>query len=197
MFVFAYASLLSPNSLAATLPGVDPSACVPAWCDGYTRTFSVGFPNSGSEPDKEYRDTSGHRPPIVRFCDLAPAPGSRVNGICIPVDDDALTRLRRRERRYDEIAVRHLTRMYANESMFDVEVVAFIGKPRYRTVPGDAGVVPADYLGTALAGAHHWNNVVPGFLEDFHHSTILPAPAEIVPLTRIDHPADDADRAAG
>ncbi|MBB6390081.1 hypothetical protein [Microbacterium thalassium] len=186
MYVFAYASLLSPASLAATLPGIDPADCVPAWCGDRERTFSVAFPNDGSEPDKEYRDVSGERPEIVRFCDLPPAPGSRVNGICIPVDDARLARLRRRELRYDEVAVHADVSAYADGRMFERDVVAFVGSARYRAAPEDPGVVPRSYLDTALTGARHWDAVAPGFLADFHRTTLMPDPGQVVALTRID-----------
>ncbi|WES63771.1 hypothetical protein P0L94_15030 [Microbacter sp. GSS18] len=186
MFVFAYASLLHPDSLSATLPGVLLSDCVPVWFEGRERTFSVAFPNAGSEPDKEYRDDAGRRPPAVRFCDLTPSPGSRVNGVCIPVDDAALMRLRQRERRYDEVVIAAEVRTYADESMFAHEVVAFIGKQRYRAATRETGVVPAGYLETAVSGARHWDAVAPGFFDHFRRSTVMPAPHEVVPLTRID-----------
>jgi len=197
MFVFAYASLLSPGSLRATLPGIDTAEGVPVWCDDWERTFSVAFPNDGSEPDKEYRDADGQRPASVRFCDLTPDPGSRVNGVCIPVDDAALDRLRRRERRYDEVAVHAGIRTYADGSMLPREVVAFVGKPRYRATAREAGVVPAAYLDTALAGARHWDGVAPGFLDDFHRTTVMPASADVVALTRIDRPDDGLGHSPG
>jgi hypothetical protein len=50
---------MDPESLSRTLPEVDLAACVPAMCRDYLRSFSVAFPNDGSETDKAYFDPRG------------------------------------------------------------------------------------------------------------------------------------------
>jgi hypothetical protein len=50
---------------------------------------------------KHYRRPDGSRPDVfVAFLDLVRTPGAAVNGVCLPVDDDALALLDRRERNY-------------------------------------------------------------------------------------------------
>lgn len=137
MYVFSYGSLLDPESLRRTLPEVDPAACVPAVCRDYVRSFSVAFPNDGSQTDKAYFDPRGDRPAVVLFCDIRPAPRQRVNGICVPLDDIALETLRRRELRYDLADVTELTSPYpATRRGLPGRVVTFIGKERF-TRPDD------------------------------------------------------------
>jgi hypothetical protein len=189
VYVFSYGSLLDPESLSRTLPEVDLAACVPAVCRDYVRSFSVAFPNDGSEADKAYFDLHGARPDVVLFCDIQPAPRQRVNGICLPLDEIALEALRRRELRYDLADVTELTLAYpATHARLSGPVVTFMGKSRF-TRPGDVdrGVVSADYLETVEGGAAYWDQRYPGFADDYRATTVSPDPSRVVALTRVDH----------
>ncbi len=93
LYVFAYGSLLSPVSLLSTLPDVDLDELVPASLVGHERVFDVAFPNDGSQPDKQYHDARGDRPPYVLFANISPRPESSVNGVLVPVDDSRLQSL--------------------------------------------------------------------------------------------------------
>jgi len=185
--VFSYGSLTDPGSLSRTLPEVDLAACVPAVCRDYARSFSVAFPNDGSETDKAYFDLRGGRPDVVLFCDIRPTPRQRVNGICLPLDEIALEALRRRELRYDLVDVTELTSAYpAAHAGLSGPVVTFIGKSRF-TRPDDVarGMVSADYLETVEGGAAYWDQRYPGFADDYRATTVSPDPTRVVPLTRV------------
>lgn len=177
--VFAYGSLLQPDSLRETLPSADISACVPARCGGMTRAFDVAFPNDGSQPDKAYFDRNGLRPPFVLFANLTASAGY-ANGVCIPVSAADLATLADRERRYAPVDVTGLIDPYPGWSLPPGEVLAFLGRPQFR---GSAGVVPASYIRSVLDGGAHWDAVCPGFLQDLH-STIPTAPT--AELRRVD-----------
>jgi hypothetical protein len=65
-------------------------------CVGTTSSRSPSrFPNDGSKEDKAYFDSQSHRPDVVLFCDIRPAPQRCVNGICVPLGEDALQTLNR------------------------------------------------------------------------------------------------------
>lgn len=182
--VFAYGSLLSPTTLLSTLPGIRLDDVAPAKVRGYQRVFDVAFPNDGSQADKAYY--SGEvRPPFVLFVNLSVRPSAVVNGILIPVSDSQLDRLRERERRYE------LTDCSgAIESTTPAEaarVVTFTGMPAFTTAEDvGAGVVAQNYVDLIQAGARHWDERHPGFLNDFHESTQMPSADAIVPLRRVD-----------
>ncbi len=195
--VFAYGSLLLPESLARTLPGVDPDDCVPARCRGRRRTFGVAFPNGGSQPDKAYLDADGRRPAHVLFATLVPTgvgpvdgvgvvDGARaVNGACIPVCADDLAALRDRERRYSLVDVTARVRPYPGHRPLHGPVLAFVGRPQF-TRPEDvaAGVAPHEYVESIERGAVHWEGRCAGFLADFAAST--EPPAAVAALIRVD-----------
>jgi hypothetical protein len=96
-FVFAY------GSLAADLAGGEV-----ARLRGYRRIWGVAMDNSVDLPGyKHYRLRSdGSRPPVfVAFLDLLADAGAATRGVCVPVAEEQLPDLDRRERNYDRIDV--------------------------------------------------------------------------------------------
>lgn len=186
MFVFAYGSLMAPESLRRTLPGVAPPTCIPARCDGYVRTFSVAFPNEGSQRDKMYLDAAGVRPPVVLFCDMPEDAGRWVNGVCVPIDEAGLAALDQRELRYTRHTVSAKVTSCGSAAIRG-PVVAYIGAAPF-TSPADIerGVVHHEYLQQIDEGARFWDRTYPGFYADFLASTILPPASRIIELRRID-----------
>ncbi|MEZ5118373.1 MAG: gamma-glutamylcyclotransferase family protein [Candidatus Nanopelagicales bacterium] len=180
-YLFAYGSLLSPASLLPTLPAVDIDDIVPARLAGYRRVFNVAFPNDGSQPDKAYFDEAGGRPPFVLFSNLVPHSEANTNGILVPVSDEQLGALRARERRYGLVTVPARTDTASSSR----PVLTFVGAESF-TAPRDvrAGVVAASYLNLLVDGAQFWEQRHPGFLDEFHASTRMPADA--VALRRVD-----------
>jgi cation transport regulator ChaC len=185
--VFGYGSLMSPASLAATLPHVALQDCVPGRLAGHVRTFDVAFPNDGSQPDKAYVAPEGHRPPEVLFANLRRAdPGSAVNGLLIPATDEDLARLRERELRYQLVDVTDQASPYPQWGDRRGGVVAFVGRDRFTGPVGPDARLPEAYLRAVEDGAMYWEQRCPGFLADFVASTRAPRPSRVAALERID-----------
>ena len=182
VLVFAYGSLMHPDSLAATIP--DARAALPASCRGFRRCFDVAFPNDGTQPDKAYLDPDGRRPPAVLFANLHADPAATVNGVCIPLGPDGLARLRSRELRYDLVDLTGRVHAYPGAAQITGRVVAFLGRARF-TDPAEVatGVTPHAYHALVREAAGYWDARCPGFLADFESSTDDPATAD---LRRID-----------
>ena len=74
---------------------------------GFARGWGVAMDNRVDLPGyKRYRTPDGDRPAVhVCFLDVAPAAGSSVNGVCLPVDDALLAVLDDRERNYVRLDV--------------------------------------------------------------------------------------------
>lgn len=189
MYVFAFGSLLDPDSLRASVPDADLRWCFPATCAGYTRSLSVAFPNSGAQRDKAYYAEDGSRPPFVLMWDLVATHRARpVTGICIRLDDAGRAALEARELRYrlcdvtDRIQPRDPEHGWCGQ-----RVSAFLGRPEF-TGSGDVarGLVAQSYLDTTVRGARFWERRSPGFLGDFWNSTQAPDPRRIVALRRVD-----------
>ena len=93
-WVFGYGSLLAGGAI--------PPGAVPCALQGHRRHWGVAMDNRLDLPGyKHYLAPDGTRPAIfVAFLDLRPEPGSSVEGLAIPVADDALAALDARERNY-------------------------------------------------------------------------------------------------
>jgi hypothetical protein len=75
---------------------------------GWRRVWGVAMDNRVDLAGyKSYRlRADGSRPAVfVAFVDIEPDPGATVTGVCIPVGEDELAALDRRERNYDRIDV--------------------------------------------------------------------------------------------
>lgn len=187
MYVFAYGSLMDPDSLARTLPEVSVADCVPAVCQEHVRTFGVAFPNDGSQPDKAYVDGEGRRPEMVLMCELRGAAGAWVNGVCVPVGTRELAALEHRERRYRLTDLTGFVAPYPGAGVITGPVVAFVGRAEFTSTRAVArGFVSMGYLRTVQAGAAYWDRAIPGFEGDFVATTRMPSARQIRPLTRID-----------
>lgn len=188
MYVFGYGSLLNVDSLRATLPLVHPGDCVPATLAGHVRTFDVGFPNDGSQPDKSYVAEAGPSPHVVLFANLRPSPaGPPVNGILIPVTPAGFAALVDRERRYrpvdrtDAVGVDHA------QGLRPHRVQVFLGRPRFtRGQPVAGAVIARDYLAGIRTGVTYWDARRPGFRDGFEASTRLPEAERVAALRRVD-----------
>jgi hypothetical protein len=100
-WVFGYGSLL-PAGVAAL-----PAGAVPCRLRGWRRTWGVAMDNARDLPGyKHYLTPEGDRPDVmVAFLDIRPEAGALVNGAAIPVADDELPGLDRRERNYGRVDV--------------------------------------------------------------------------------------------
>lgn len=185
MHIFAYGSLMNPNSLRSTLPQVDLEVCRPARATGFVRCFDVAFPNDGSQPDKRYQFPDGSAPPGVLLGNIRPSKHYAVNGICIPIDDGDLALLRDRERRYDPVDITGHVLPYPDGTAIDGPVLTFVGRPEFDVERLPDAVASRAYLNVIIAGAKHWDAAA----SEFYHLTMgcteFPAPARIADLERI------------
>lgn len=190
MYVFAYGSLLSIRSATDTLPGLQSRHCVPARVAGHVRTFDVAFPNDASQPDKTYHRGDGSRPGAVLFANLrSHAAAPPVNGVLVPVGAIDLARLRKRERRYELVELRHGVRPYPPWSLRRARILAFVGRPRFTgSASAERGVVASEYFDSIMEGVRDWDIRCPGFGADFAASTRAPDQGRVVPLRRVDLP---------
>ena len=104
--LFAYGSLVSPASFAATL-GREPAAPVPVRLRGWRRRWSLLRDNLASE--KTFAQADGELPRWVLGLNLerdgSGDEASAPNGALVEVDDAELRRLDVRELRYDRVEV--------------------------------------------------------------------------------------------
>ena len=161
---------------------------------GYARLWNVAFPNDGSQGDKAYYDEENRRPPIVLFANMAAIPEAShrpVNGVLVPVEDDELSRLRKRELRYHLVDITEHFEPYAEAreqlKLRRYRASGFVGREVF-TQEEDVkrGVIPRSYMDTVLRGVSFWEERARGFEGDYHASTIIPPETEITPLRRVD-----------
>ncbi len=157
-FVFGYGSLAR-----------DLSGAKLAYLPGHRRTWGVAMDNSVDIPGyKHYVTPAGDRPDVrVCFLDLEEAPGTTVNGVCVPVA------------RPDELDARE--RNYVRRDVSDLiegaegRVWAYFGSPeaRRRRREGQA-VISREYLET---------------VERALGQSIPTDGLPVWDLTRVDHPS--------
>ena len=137
--VFAYGSLVSRASIAATL-GREAGDVWPATLRGWQRRFSLRRDNRTSE--KSFALADGSIPDWILSLNLEPAAGEPgPNGALIEVSAEELDRLDRRELRYDRVDVTGMTVTAAGTPAFD-RVHAFTAKPE--------NLAPADLAGAVV-----------------------------------------------
>jgi cation transport regulator ChaC len=143
--VFAYGSLVSPDSFAATL-GRRPQALTPARLRGWRRRWSLLRDNLASEKTFARTD-GGELPRWVIGLNLEPDEGTEVelepNGALIEIDDGELERLDVRELRYDRVEV---TGRLSGADQFD-RIVTYTARPEhFAAQPPEGTVAMAPYL---------------------------------------------------
>jgi hypothetical protein len=146
--VFAYASLVSPESAAATL-GRRVEASAPLRLPGWRRRWSTFRDNLDSE--KTFAHAGGGSLP--RWClglNIEPAAGEPgPNGVLLYVASEELQRLDLREMRYDRVEVTEAFDGLPDETT----VFAYTAKPRqHAPEPPEGAVVIASYV-AAVEGA--------------------------------------------
>ncbi len=195
-FVFGYGSLLNPKSLRATLPDIDVRSCIPARARGFVRTWSVAFPNDGSQPDKSYRDAAGGRPRVVLFVNLeqvtaGTAADAGATGVLIPTTADSIEKLSNRERRYQLADLTSRVKVYPgfeDQVRGDIHVAAFVGTAEFtRPEEVERGVIQREYQEIVKAGFRYWDQQVEVFRRDSEISTVRGPQVPVINLVRRDH----------
>lgn len=189
-YVFAYGSLLNPESLARTVPNARLSAVAGARLVDFVRTFDVAFPNDGSQRDKAYFDDRGRRPPTVLFANVVPSSdGHAANGVLVPLGPGDLSLLVDRERRYEVVDVTESISLLDPSASAPTSVCTFVGRERFtRADDVGHGVLSREYLEAIASGVQHWGRAFPGFVNDFRSSTQLPRRIPVRNLVRVNAP---------
>ncbi len=189
-YVFAYGSLLSPSSLARTLPRTRLADVVAARLTGFVRIFDVRFPNDGSQRDKAYFDEHGERPSHVLFANVAASSACEaVNGVLVPMVPGDLELVVSRERRYQLLDVTDWVRPFDASEDLSGTVGTFVGRHEF-TRPADAarGVLSREYVDAVAEGVRFWSGRYAGFDQEYRASTRLPMGVPILDLTRVEGP---------
>ena len=189
-FVFGYGSLVSTGGVAFAR-AFDPDGFV-ADLQGVRRCWGVAMNNGVDLPGyKYYLDGHGDRPDVyVAFLDLRPAAGRSVNGVCVPVDDDELAALDRRERNY----VRRDLTALCSVGQADARVWAYIGSSA-----GRRRLTTARAAGRAVIDRTYLEGVREGFrrLGPAEHAACAPSlepdGLPVLPLNRHDLPSNTID----
>jgi cation transport regulator ChaC len=186
-WVFGYASLL-PAGTAALPPGA-----VACQLRGWRRSWGVAMDNSRDLPGyKHYLTPQGERPDVmVAFLDIAPQVGGVVNGAAIPIADDELPGLDRRERNYRRVEVGDEL-----DTDLDGPVWAYAGLPASR-----ARAVRAQREGRLVVARGYRERVAEAFAalgerETFARLT-APAPVPVADLVLVRHAPVAEPRAFG
>lgn len=168
--LFAYGSLVSPESAARTL-GRPVEASPPLRLPGWRRRWSTMRDNHASE--KTFARADGSLPGQVLGLNLEPSEGSRgPNGVVLELGEDELARLDMRELRYDRFSIGGL----AGAAGVD-EVFAYRAKPAHHAPhPPDDAIVIASYASFVEAA---FGALGPGQRE-LYLETTEPPPADVV-----------------
>ena len=179
-FVFGYGSLAAELPF---VPGREPRGeGFVADLPGFARGWGVAMDNRRDLPGyKYYTASDGTRPQVfVSFLDVTPAHRSvSVNGLCLPVDGEQLTRLDRRERNYMRLDVSD--RIDAGGA----RVWVYVGTPAARE-----RLRGARRAGSALIAAAYLRTVEAGFAalgaEELAHCrpSLAPGDLPVVELAR-------------
>lgn len=151
-FVFGYGSLAAELPF---VPGREPCETgFVADLPGFARGWGVAMDNRRDLPGyKYYTASDGTRPQVfVSFLDVAPIAGTgAVNGLCLPVGAEQLTRLDRRERNYARLDVSD--RIDAGGARVWVYVGTPDARERLRSARrAGSAVIAAAYLRAVEAG---------------------------------------------
>lgn len=177
--VFAYGSLVSRASVAATLGRYgDPAGVWPATLPGWRRRFTLRRDNLRSE--KTFALADGSVPEWVLGLNIEAAgdgdPGTAPNGALIEVTAAELERLDRRELRYSRVDVSGDAEPAPGAPSYE-RVFAYTAKPaNLATGPMLGAVVLRSYVAAVEAA---FDSLGPGELAAYSASTELPG-AEVV-----------------
>lgn len=174
--VFAYGSLVAPESVALTLGRA--VELRPAALAGWRRRFSQARDNLSCE--KTFELVDGSRPEWILGLNLEPGEDEAgpVNGAVIEISEPELERLAIREVRYDPIDVSaELDGLGLPE-----KVITFSAKPgHFASSPPEGAVILAAYA-RAVEGA--FEDLAPGGLEAYR-ATTGPYPVSCVEATLV------------
>ena len=176
--MFGYGSLL-PAGVAAL-----PEGAVACRLSGWRRSWAVAMDNARDLPGyKHYLTPEGDRPDVmVAFLDIGPAADGLVNGAAIPVAEDELPGLDRRERNYYRVDVTDAL----DRRLEDGPVWAYAGLPASRE-RADRGRRD----GRLVVSRAYYERVAEGFAvlgeRDAFERLTAPPPAPFADLVLVRH----------
>ncbi len=172
--VFAYGSLVAPASAEMTL-GRPVTEAVPAVLEGWRRRFSAARENRTVE--KTFATAEGTIPDVVLGLNVEPGTGAEEppNGMLLPVSEDELERLDRRELRYDRADV---TEAVAGDGIARFErVVTYTAKRGHHAPAAPEGAVIIAAYAKAVEAAFA---ALGGEQAERYRRTTLPYPAPLI-----------------
>jgi cation transport regulator ChaC len=175
--VFAYGSLVLPESASATL-GRPVEAIEPATLNGWRRRWSLYRDNRRSEKTFA-RQPGGELPPFILGLNVERAGSADLppNGALIPVSETELYRLDVREMRYDRVDVTPELDKHGFDAVF-----TYTAKPgHFAPTPPPGAVAMATYI-RAIEAA--FGSLGPAEWDRFLETTGLP-PVEAIEATLV------------
>ena len=122
-YLFGYGSLMNAVSAGRLLGRrLSPAELVPAWLDGYVRTWSL--------KERVFSERL-QRTVTAAFLDVAPDAGTACNGVLLEVSDTQMERARKREKNYDAVDV--TSRIRGAGGGIAGTVITFVARPEFRT----------------------------------------------------------------
>lgn len=127
-YLFGYGSLMNAASAGRLLGRrLSPNELVPAWLDGYVRTWSL--------KERVFSELL-QRNVTAAFLDLTIAAETACNGVLLEVSAAEMARARKREKNYDAVDV--TARIRGDEgSGIDGNVITFVARPEFRIQEDD------------------------------------------------------------
>jgi len=157
MYLFGYGSLINPNSIQRTLGReITVDNLIEALIHDYVRKWQLVDWVIIEENNKE-------KPIPAIFLDIVRQPGAMTNGILIPILEDEINKMDKRERNYDRVNVSNLIDPSISEYIF-----TYIGKKEH-TIPPKESCVLIEYEKIIEEGFNFWNKA---FKQQYYESTI-------------------------
>lgn len=136
-YLFGYGSLMDAASAGRLLGRrLSPDELVPAWLDGYVRTWSL---------KERVLSERLQRNVTAAFLDLTPAAGTACNGVLLEVSAAELQRARKREKNYDAVDVTARVRADDGDGIAG-SVITFVARPEFRIQEEDDVWVMRRYM---------------------------------------------------
>ena len=123
--IFGYGSLLSRESMEATLGRPYDRDMVPCQLAGWRRTWDIAMPNSTFFTEDEQ---GRFYPETILYLNIAPSPACLMNGVVFVIRANELDGFDKREWIYDRVDVSSQLRSVTPAG----SVWAYVGKPEYR-----------------------------------------------------------------
>lgn len=162
IYLFGYGSLINPKSIQRTLGReIKVEYLIEAMIYNYVRKWQVVDWVIIEEYNME-------KPIPAIFLDMVRQSGAMTNGILIPIFENELDKMDKRERKYDRVNVSNLIEPRISEYIF-----TYIGKKEHTTPPKESCVL-LEYEKIIEEGFNFWNKAFKQHYYEFTISHKLP-----------------------